>query len=473
LRQLIRSIQLGQKFFLHFAVCNQVPKQNELIKQINEALPDKKIKIINFNKPITDLLGEINRQLKGKKYDAVFIQGLFYSISSDGKGNENKLIHSLNITRDRFGKELSCPMYLWLPEYAFAKIARNAPDFFSVRSGGYYFSNTAEKITETIFQQFSGTVLEESNLAIEEKLNRIRVLEDLLAEFLGLPIEKRDKKAEIHLFSELALLNLSISENKKSIELTEKSIKLYIETGDKKNEARFLNVLGNNYSNLNDYKKANIYYEKALELAKKIEDTKLEGRALGNLGLVQIHFEKYDKAIEYQDKSLKIADEIGDLSNKSIQLSNKGLVYARLGRFEKAIEFSEKGLKIAKEIGDREAIGSRSVNLGIVYAIAGEYQKSIRFIKRAIEIAEEGGNTAAVAFLLGFLGEIYLFRGDQKLSVKYLSKSVNLKQKINEPITKHDKSNLFWANHIWKIRIIFFIMIIIGWIILDYLVTKR
>ena len=43
LRQLIRSIQLSQKFFLHFAVCNQVPKQNELIKQIKATLLDKKI----------------------------------------------------------------------------------------------------------------------------------------------------------------------------------------------------------------------------------------------------------------------------------------------------------------------------------------------------------------------------------------------------------------------------------------------
>jgi hypothetical protein len=177
LRQLIRSIQLGQKFFLLFAVCNQVPKQNELIKQIKETLPDKKIKIINFKKPITDLLGEINRQLKGKKYDAVFIQGLFYSISSDGKGNENKLIHNLNITRDRFGKELSCPMYLWLPEYAFAKIARNAPDFFSVRSGSYYFSAVAEKIIEAIFGNTFRTILQESNLSYSEKLRRIKSLE--------------------------------------------------------------------------------------------------------------------------------------------------------------------------------------------------------------------------------------------------------------------------------------------------------
>lgn len=473
LRQMIRSIQRAEKFFLHFAVCNQVSKQNELIKQIKEALPVKKIKIINFKKPITDLLGEINRTLKGKKYDAIFIQGLFYSIKSDGKGNENKLIHNLNITRDRFGKELSFPIYLWLPEYAFAKIARNAPDFFSVRSGSYYFSSTAEKITELIFQNYSSKFLKDSNLSLKDKLTRIKTLESLLAEYHGLPLEKRDKGVEGRLLFELANIYWLISNFEMAIKHFEKALIISNEGRYKSSESSILGNLGLIFKAQGEYKKSIIYFSKSLELAQEIGDSYNEGNQLGNLGVTYLMLGEFEKAIEYCQKSLKIAKEINNQNSESVNLVNLGISYNQINDYEKAIKcfeqslliaeeledkkglshalgnlgsiyddlsetqkainYYEEAIKIAKEIGDRKGEGTRLGNLGIIFDRLGNYQKAVTFYEEALKIAKEIGDKNNAGIWMGNLGGLYATIGEKIKAREYLNSALKMLETIESP----------------------------------------
>ena len=224
LSALIRSIKLSQKYYLFFVACNQVPQQNKLIAQIKDQLPAKQIEVIKFRESVTNLLKELKQILNDKKPDAIFVQGLENSISSDGIGKENALIHSLNLSRDAFNDFLSCPMYLWLPEYAVIKTSRHAPDFFSVRSGVFYFSSSAQQVISDIFQSTSSDWMEVSSLPIVEKQKRITMLESLLAEYQGLHPEKRDKQAEMRLKSQLANIFYSISEYRKAIEFYEQAL---------------------------------------------------------------------------------------------------------------------------------------------------------------------------------------------------------------------------------------------------------
>ncbi|HSK72933.1 MAG TPA: hypothetical protein VK892_14625, partial [Pyrinomonadaceae bacterium] len=216
--RLVRAVELSKKYYLYFVCCNHVPKQNNLIAKIKESVGGKKIKVIKFKKPITDLLTEIQKKKFSKECEAVFVQGLENSILSDDRGDENALIHNLNISRDTFKKYLSCPIFLWLPEYAIVKITRHAPDFFSVRSGTFYFSSSPEKITEQIFQTVTSGWLETSSLPLTEKLKKIEALENLLAEYQGLHRDRRNKQTEMRLLSELADFFDSISEYRKAIE---------------------------------------------------------------------------------------------------------------------------------------------------------------------------------------------------------------------------------------------------------------
>lgn len=141
IRRLVRSISLSEKYFLFFASCNQLPKQKKLIKEVKKRLKGKKIEIVEFQEPIKSLLSELRTKIKNKKPDAVFVLGLRYSIPSAKRGKDTSFIANLNVSRDSFPEFLKCPMILFMPEYAITKLMNGAPDFFSVRSGIFFFEN--------------------------------------------------------------------------------------------------------------------------------------------------------------------------------------------------------------------------------------------------------------------------------------------------------------------------------------------
>ena len=310
LRRLIRAVQFSKKHYLYFACCNQAPKQNELIADVKKNLKGKPMKVVRFKKPITDLLTELQKEVIGENCEAVFVQGLEYSIASDGKGDENALIHNLNISRDAFKRYLSCPLFLWLPEYALVKITRYAPDFFSVRSGTFYFSNPPERVTEQIFQSVSSNWIEISSLPLAEKLKQIEILENLLAEYQGLHQEKQDKQAEMRLLSNLAEFSFSISEFQKAIEYHKQHLAISREIGYRQGESASWGNLGIAYGNLGDYRKAIEYNEQSLRTSREIGNRQGEGNSLDNLGNIYYRLGEKDRACNLLKEALVIYEAI-------------------------------------------------------------------------------------------------------------------------------------------------------------------
>ncbi|MGI8884196.1 MAG: tetratricopeptide repeat protein [Pyrinomonadaceae bacterium] len=472
-RRLIRAVRFAQKHYLYFACCNQVPKQNALIADVKKSLKGKTIKVVKFKKPVADLLGELQKKVIGANCEAVFVQGLEYSISSDGKGAENALIHNLNISRDSFKKYLSCPLFLWLPEYALVKITRHAPDFFSVRSGTFYFSNPPEKVTEQIFQSVSSSLDECSSLPLAEKLKQIETLENLLAEYRGLHKEKQDKQAEIILLSKLAFffdfiseyrkalgyheqslaisreignrleegksLNsignayYSLGEYRKAIGYHEQSLAISREIGNRLEEGKSLSNIGNSYLSLGDYKKPIIYNEEALAISREIEDRSGEGNSYGNLGNAYYSLGNYERSIAYYEQHLAISRETGNRSGESINLSNLGNAYLSLGNYLKAIGYYEQALEIKRAIGDLSGEGISLGNLGIAYDKLGDYRKAIDYYEQALTMKRASGNRLGEGISLGNLGSIFASLGEREKGCRLWKEALAILQVIESP----------------------------------------
>lgn len=435
-RRLVRAVRFSKKHYLYFACCNQVPKQNELIADVKKSLNGKKIKVVKFKKPLTDLLGELQKRKIAADCEAVFIQGLEYSISSDGKGSENALIYNLNISRDAFKKYFTCPIFLWLPEYALIKITRHAPDFFSVRSGTFYFSSTAEQVTEQIFQNFTSNWLEATSLPITEKTKKIVTLESLLSEYQGLHKEKRNRETELRLISELAMLFYSISEYRKAIEYDEQAVAISREIDDRSSEGNSLGNLGNDYYSLGDYKKAIEYHKQMLAISLETKDRQDEGNSLGNLGNAYYGLRKYRKAIEYHEQMLKISREIGDRLGEGNSLGNLGIVYGSLGEYTKAVEYQEQAVAISREIGDRSGEGASLGNLGNAYDNVGEHQKAIQHYEQQLAISREIGDRLGEGNSLGNLGSSYYNLGEKKKACDFWRTATAILRDIESPNAK-------------------------------------
>jgi tetratricopeptide (TPR) repeat protein len=442
LSAITRSIQLSRKYYLFFAACNQIEQQQALATEIRANLPTKNIEILCFTEPITNLLAEIKLRLKDKKPDAVFIQGLGNSISSDGIGKENAVIHALNITRDAFNDTLPCPMYLWLPEYAVVKITRHAPDFFSVRSGVFYFSSTAEQVISDIFQSTSVDWLEISSLPIEEKQKRIKMLEGLLAEYQGLQKEKRDRAAERRLKRQLADIYHSISQYRKSIEYVEQALVISREIENRKGESADLSSLGSAYQSLGDNKKALKYYEHALAISREIGNLEGESSDLGNIGSIYRSLGNHQEAIKFHEQALAISRYTNNRQTEEVSLVNLGNTYLKIGDDELAIECYKKALVISNEIGYRSGMESALGNLGNAYSKLGEHKKAIQYHEQALKISQEIGFKKGEGIHLGNIGNTYLSLDNKKKAKDYLTKSVKILHEIDSPNAKIFLKNL-------------------------------
>jgi tetratricopeptide (TPR) repeat protein len=442
LSALIRSIKLSQKYYLFFVACNQIPRQTELIADIKAKLPTKNIEVISFKEPVTNLLTELKQTLKDKSPDAIFVQGLGNSISSDGIGKENALIHSLNLTRDSFNDAFQCPIYLWLPEYAVIKITRNAPDYFSVRSGVFYFSSTAEQVISDIFQSTSSEWLETSSLPVADKQKRIAMLESLLAEYQGLHEEKRDKNAEARLLSTIGNLFYSLSNYREATKYNEKTLVIAIETGDKEGEGKVLANLGSIYLVLGKYDKAIEFYKKALRLFKKIGNREEEGNHSGNLGIAFSSLGEYQKAIKHFKVALKIAKEVGNQYGEGFVLGNLGVTYKKLGKYKEAIKYYNASLKIAKKLGNRQGECNDFGNLGNSYRSLGEYKKAINFHEQALKISKEIGDKLGEGIHLGNLGVTYGNSGNLNEAKSYYLQAIPLLASIKSPHAETFRQNL-------------------------------
>ena len=433
LRRLIRTVKFAQKHFLYFVCCNQVPKQNELIAAVEKEFKGKKIRVVKFKKPVTDLLGELQKKKIAADCEAVFVQGLEWSISSDGTGAENALIYNLNISRDSFKRYLSCPLFIWLPEYAIVKITRHAPDFFSVRSGTFYFSNPLEQVAEQILQSISSSWNEVSSLSVAEKLKQIEILESLLAEYRGLHREKQDKEAEGRLLSKLADFYASISDYQKSIEYIEKSLQISQETENQLSESILLSNLAIALRRLGNYKKAIKYQELSLTISRKIGYQIGIANSLGDLANAYSELNEDQKADEFYKEALQIFRGVKDQQGEHTVLGNLGNFYNKLGESKSAIKSYKHSLKIARKMNNKIGEGNSLGNMGSLYHALGEYTKAIEYYELSLNIARELGNRLSEGANLNNLGFAYYDLGYKNKACKFWKDALNVYRVIKSP----------------------------------------
>jgi len=460
IRRIVRSISLAEKYFLFFASCNQVPKQKELIKEIKSRLKGKKIVVIELKEPIKSLLSEIRQRTKAKKSDAVIVTGLRNSIPSAKPGKDTSFISNLNISRDTFAEILQCPLILFLPEYALTEVMNGAPDFFSVRSGVFFFENDENIMSRQISQAISTGNQEHDALLVEERQQRIENLKELLKEYQSLPENKRDFETEFQLkdklagiyyitanfseaerlrnellnkarqkndeeisrqLNELALVYNSQGKYEEAIELYKQALLIDEKTIGKEHPeyATHLNNLAGAYLSQGKYEEAIELYKQALLISEKTIGKEHPSYAtrLNNLSMVYSSQSKYEEAIELFKQALLIDEKtIGkEHPSYATRLNNLALVYNSQGKYEEAIELYKQALLIdEKTIGkEHPEYATRLNNLALVYKSQSKYEEAIELFKQAKDITEKtiGNEHPAYAIRLNNLAGVYRYQG--------------------------------------------------------------
>lgn len=142
-----RLLQMASGFKLVFAVCDARKQRKLLAKQLWSRLQELNIQSVELPKPLENLL-EYLRDGASKQPDAVFVDGLEASLFS--KKCAYTFLANLNAFRDSFPSVVPCPLVLWVSEADLLAISRDAPDFFSIRSGAFRLNNSGATGNVTI-----------------------------------------------------------------------------------------------------------------------------------------------------------------------------------------------------------------------------------------------------------------------------------------------------------------------------------
>ena len=177
LAALKRMLQVARGCFsLSFAVCNDRALRDDLIQSIKIDFPGLVVTVLPSE--AVDVYQLVLEKLAGITPEAIFILDLEASIPSQAQTFPS--LRTLNSSREAWEK-LNCPVVFWLAEYAAAKLATHAPDFWRYRSHQFEFVAEMPHDGQTIDGPFPGYEMVDG-LSLEEKRFRMAELEQRLSE---------------------------------------------------------------------------------------------------------------------------------------------------------------------------------------------------------------------------------------------------------------------------------------------------
>ncbi len=391
LRALLRALQFAQGFKLLFARCNQPDQSQRLVADLRAELPQLTVREIHFSKPITHLLDALSERLAGLPSDAVFVSGLEYSLPTAANAHATPFVANLNAARNSFPQVIPCPLVLWVPEYVLTAIAYGAPDFFSIRSGAYFFAATPHDTADLARSLTAGEEWIADNLTLTEKQERIAAIASLLADYKAQAPKERDRRTEISLHRRLGNLLLALGSYTAALQHCERTLTLAGELSDREWKGLALMNLGNIYSRQGRWAEAEGYYRQSLEIRRECGGRASEGITLTNLGIVYSSQGRWAEAEENYRQSLAILRESGDRVGEGQTLTNLGNVYYEQGRWAEAEGYYRQSLEIKRECGGRVSEGITLTNLGLVYSRQGRWAEAEASYQQSLAIMREYG----------------------------------------------------------------------------------
>ncbi len=396
LRALARALEYSEGFKLIFVRCNQPQQRERLAEELQKRLPQLKIQKIHFSEPVPHLLDALREHITTTTQDVVFVSGIEYSLPVAAEAHATPFVANLNASRNSFLQVVNRALVLWLPEYVLSAITIGAPDFFSIRSGIYFFAATLDEAVAAARALTAGDGLGVDDLTSAEKRERIAAVLSLLADYEALPADTHNNRVKARLHLRVGRLFFSVG----------------------------------------DYDQAHRQYQRALRLAEESRDLYLQGLAFSNLGDiydVQMHLNEAEESYKH---SLKIFDKLGQQLNVGTSLSNLGNIYSQQGKLDEAEEYFRRGLEIFHQSKDRVREARSLIGLGNTYLRQGTLGEAEECFRRSLTITNKIESPYLKATSLGSLGVVYLIQGRLAEAEKSHQETLSIFRELGDALSE-------------------------------------
>lgn len=430
---LARSLQFAEGFKLIFVRCNQPQHRQRLIETLRAKQPRLNIRQLTLDKPITHLLDFLRvSSLAEPQADAVFVSGIEYSLPVAAEAYATPFVANLNAARNSFPRVVSSPLVLWVPEYVLTAFMLGAPDFFSVRSGVYYFAAAPGETMETANALTAGTNITTDNLSLAEKQERVEAIKSLLEDYESLPTGQRDLNTEKRLHIRLDILLFGLGMYDSAQYHNQRLLDIARETNDQPWESVALNNLGRIFYQKGRWDKAIAMYEQALQIAERLDEQDSKTVSLGNLANVYFRQQRWEEAQRIYEQSVELYRTLEDRAGEGVQLGNIAVALAEQGDYAAAEEAYRRSIKIVREIGDQSVESRMLNNLGAMYVKQGRMNEAKNSYRRSLETAHRIGMRETEWAVLANLSRLHRTQGDLKGAIEMRKQAVKVLENMDD-----------------------------------------
>ncbi|MGI8814730.1 MAG: tetratricopeptide repeat protein, partial [Pseudonocardia sp.] len=305
LAALCRMLIRASGFRLGFVVANHPSVRQRIVADCERSCGMHPVEVTLDPAAPDGIVAQLERAIGDDLPAALFVHGLESMV--DLRVRQSPAMDLLNLNRDYCWRRFPFPVVFVAPLFAVREFARQAPDFWSGRTGVYRFTGDRDDIAETL----AGLGVDyDWSLGAGAKLERREVLEHLRAEFDDRP--DADPAITVELLDLLAKAAAFDSDWSTQQQLLTRALPIYRQIGARLGEANAIQALGDVALAQDRYVDAAERYEQALPIYRQIGARLGEANAIQALGEVARMQDRYVDAAERYEQALPIYRQIGD-----------------------------------------------------------------------------------------------------------------------------------------------------------------
>jgi len=415
-------------FSLTVVVCNSAALRDYLIGQLCDSFAS--IRVVAIPKGTVDVFGFVVEAMNNWVPAALFLANLEASLPSAQESQPT--LRSLNASRELWERRYSCPVVLWLPEYAATLLCTQARDFWRYRSHGFEFVSEQAGIDAAFADQFCGDLSTAGGLPAEEKRFRIGELEQRIADAGEKPPEYLLWHMAVWL-TELGFLYYYTGRLIEAEEMLRKALAINLTLGRHERIAVASGNLGVILLARADLDQAEVMVRKALAIFETLGRQEDMAAAYGNLGAIYKRRGDLDQAEAMHRKALEIHETSGREEGMAVDYFNLGVIYRKRGDLDQGEAMLRKALAIDENLGRQNGMARDYSDLGLIYRRRGDLEEAEAMLRKALAINENLGRQQGMASNYGNLGLIYLECGDLEQAEAMLRKSLPISEALGRP----------------------------------------
>jgi tetratricopeptide (TPR) repeat protein len=428
---------MGRGFKLLFARCEMACQRDELIEKLEKIQLTGPPFIVRFRlddaERVTHLLDELKTRLENitPSPGIIMVAGLENLVPRQAKVFASPLVTNLSASRNSFPSVISCPLVLWTPDYLLQDIAHGAPDFFSIRSGTYYFFSRREDVDRRAGELGSLGERELNSLKFDDRRERLKEIESVIEEDLRLAGEQ-PSIGQARLLGQKAELHLGLHQPRKASEALHAALEIARNANDRRMQGRIYFGLGSVAAENRVWDKAEELYCSTLKIEEEFNDRYSQASTLHQLGIIAQEQRQWDKAEEFYLRALKITEEFNDRYSQASTLHQLGTIAEEQRQWDKAEGFYLRALKITEEFNDRYSQARTLHQLGSIAEEQSQWDKANEFCLRALKITEEFNDRHSQAITLHELGIIAQKQRQWDKAEMFYLRALKIKEEFND-----------------------------------------